>query len=344
MRRPLHLHLQLLLLLLPLLATLAAPSNSTPGFRFVSCQNRAAAYSGAWLAHRNLVSSVGFPDMDTLEWHSFNMYQAVKTNRGHALRTADERQFLVNHVSGYEHELERRAGAAKALASVDLMSQSAVQSYCAAGGAPPAEPELPAARKIAALIPYFGGGTTGEALNGTGNSHTKMGRDARLFALKANCCRTAHQLAALRVVVGVCSAEDERDVSMWLDDHPRLSVLRLECDEPVHLPFVLLRRVQKMMRRKGKAAVWGPDSISHVYFNEADQFTSVSSPQVLDWMLSTIDKAPSRLYIAPHRFSKKPGSVAGDPEAGLAPWGQNHCAKPAAFITAKVRGGPLVPL
>lgn len=318
------------------------PGSALP-IEYVTCENRANGYGAAWLAHKDLVSFVDYGNRGTLEWHSFNLYNQVhEVNarfnpvRGHALKTRDPWLFLVNHVSQYEHEVEKRGGSVeKALASVHLFADSAKAKYCGAGGAPPAAGDLPDALSMGAIIPYYGGANrvksdgTVAASDGTakgtqtGNAHTKMTSDLQLTVLQANVCRIASELAPSKVIVGVCNAPDLEDVAPWVGQHPRITAVKFDCPEPMHLPFIALRHVQDLLKPGG---AWA--DLDYVFFNEADQFVHTGGPKVLEAFAETIKSAPKSLYMVPHRFSKSSGSPATEPDQGLKPTGQNTCATP----------------
>ena len=93
-------------------------SNAT---QFLKCAHRAKAYGAAWLARTELLARQPLSqDKNALEYASFHILTESIRLGATALKAADD-SFWVNHISGYEHVMNKRKGAEAAENSVNAM-------------------------------------------------------------------------------------------------------------------------------------------------------------------------------------------------------------------------------
>ena len=89
--------------------------------QFLKCAHRAKAYGAAWLARTELLARQPLSqDKNALEYASFHILAESIRLGATALKAADD-SFWVNHISGYEHVMNKRKGAEAAENSVNAM-------------------------------------------------------------------------------------------------------------------------------------------------------------------------------------------------------------------------------
>ena len=96
-------------------------SNARAATQFLKCAHRAKAYGAAWLARTQLLARQPLSqDKNALEYASFHILAESIRLGATALKAADD-SFWVNHISGYEHVMNKRKGAEAAENSVNAM-------------------------------------------------------------------------------------------------------------------------------------------------------------------------------------------------------------------------------
>ena len=104
-----------------LLIILCTTTLVQPRTEFLKCTNRAQAYGAAWLARTELLARQPLSqDKNALEYASFHILTESIRLGATALKAADD-SFWVNHISGYEHVMNKRKGAEAAENSVNAM-------------------------------------------------------------------------------------------------------------------------------------------------------------------------------------------------------------------------------
>ena len=89
--------------------------------QFLKCAHRSKAYGAAWLARTELLARQPLSqDKNALEYASFHILTESIRLGATALKAADD-SFWVNHISGYEHVMNKRKGAEAAENSVNAM-------------------------------------------------------------------------------------------------------------------------------------------------------------------------------------------------------------------------------
>ena len=89
--------------------------------QFLKCAHRAKAYGTAWLTRTELLARQPLSqDKNALEYASFHILAESIRLGATALKAADD-SFWVNHISGYEHVMNKRKGAEAAENSVNAM-------------------------------------------------------------------------------------------------------------------------------------------------------------------------------------------------------------------------------
>ena len=102
-------------------AALEAREQASNATQFLKCAHRAKAYSAAWLARTELLARQPLSqDKNALEYASFHILTESIRLGATALKAADD-SFWVNHISGYEHVMNKRKGAEAAENSVNAM-------------------------------------------------------------------------------------------------------------------------------------------------------------------------------------------------------------------------------
>ena len=96
-------------------------SHARAATQFLKCAHRAKAYGAAWLARTELLARQPLSqDKNALEYASFHILAESIRLGATALKAADD-SFWVNHISGYEHVMNKRKGAEAAENSVNAM-------------------------------------------------------------------------------------------------------------------------------------------------------------------------------------------------------------------------------
>ena len=96
-------------------------SHARAATQFLKCAHRAKAYGAAWLARTELLARQPLSqDKNALEYASFHILTESIRLGATALKAADD-SFWVNHISGYEHVMNKRKGAEAAENSVNAM-------------------------------------------------------------------------------------------------------------------------------------------------------------------------------------------------------------------------------
>ena len=102
-------------------AALKAREQASNATQFLKCAHRAKAYGAAWLARTELLARQPLSqDKNALEYASFHILAESIRLGATALKAADD-SFWVNHISGYEHVMNKRKGAEAAENSVNAM-------------------------------------------------------------------------------------------------------------------------------------------------------------------------------------------------------------------------------
>ena len=102
-------------------AALEAREQARNATQFLKCAHRAKAYGAAWLARTELLARQPLSqDKNALEYASFHILAESIRLGATALKAADD-SFWVNHISGYEHVMNKRKGAEAAENSVNAM-------------------------------------------------------------------------------------------------------------------------------------------------------------------------------------------------------------------------------
>ena len=102
-------------------AALEAREQASNATQFLKCAHRAKAYGAAWLARTELLARQPLSqDKNALEYASFHILTESIRLGATALKAADD-SFWVNHISGYEHVMNKRKGAEAAENSVNAM-------------------------------------------------------------------------------------------------------------------------------------------------------------------------------------------------------------------------------
>ena len=102
-------------------AALKAREQARNATQFLKCAHRAKAYGAAWLARTELLARQPLSqDKNALEYASFHILTESIRLGATALKAADD-SFWVNHISGYEHVMNKRKGAEAAENSVNAM-------------------------------------------------------------------------------------------------------------------------------------------------------------------------------------------------------------------------------
>ena len=102
-------------------AALEAREKARNATQFLKCAHRAKAYGAAWLARTELLARQPLSqDKNALEYASFHILTESIRLGATALKAADD-SFWVNHISGYEHVMNKRKGAEAAENSVNAM-------------------------------------------------------------------------------------------------------------------------------------------------------------------------------------------------------------------------------
>ena len=180
------------------------------GVTFIRCRNRASAYSAAWLAARQPFLKTDYSDRETLEWHSFNLYNTVKSM---AFKSQVHTDFYVVHQSAYEHSL---AGARHTLSSNGLEKVAAnakVEHDIACG----LNHTFTQRSRVIGIVPFYSG-ETGNATD-TGNAHSISPRDVKLTWVVGTICSMLAWMA--HVLVGVCNESDQTSLVEALKVRPR---------------------------------------------------------------------------------------------------------------------------
>ena len=108
--------MRLLLIILVGTTTLVQPRTE-----FLKCAHRLKAYGAAWLARTELLARQPLSqDKNALEYASFHILTESIRLGATALKAADD-SFWVNHISGYEHVVNKREGAEAAENKVNAM-------------------------------------------------------------------------------------------------------------------------------------------------------------------------------------------------------------------------------
>ena len=332
---------------------------------FVSCTNRAAAYGGAWVALSDVVRAVpAWPEKDALEYASFHLYELTTLR----LRAVED-EFWVNHVSGYEHRVRGRFGAAAAEERVAMMVDALEREQCAACAAASAASSsaFPGSSSSGggggglgskggatlAAVPFYGGALGGGVK--TGSAHSRASRALKLQTLAAAVCSLLR--LASRVVVAVCTAADLEDVRARLGPLGRAHVFQLDCARgPAYLPYRLLNAVRRGLllsaNNRGAAADgdgdgdgddaarWVRDQgpFDFVAYSEADQVFDWTSRAGLASVFQVLrDVAPTRAYASPQRYEKRYGAPAGETSRAFMAKAMNKChlRRGAALYTTR---------
>ena len=104
-----------------LLIILCTTTLVQPRTEFLKCAHRLKAYGAAWLARTELLARQPLSqDKNALEYASFHILTESIRLGATALKAADD-SFWVNHISGYEHVMNKRKGAEAAENSVNAM-------------------------------------------------------------------------------------------------------------------------------------------------------------------------------------------------------------------------------
>ena len=99
----------------------ASTARAAEKTQFLKCAHRAKAYGAAWLARTELLARQPLSqDKNALEYASFHILAESIRLGATALKAADD-SFWVNHISGYEHVMNKRKGAEAAENSVNAM-------------------------------------------------------------------------------------------------------------------------------------------------------------------------------------------------------------------------------
>jgi len=176
---------------------------------FVRCKGQVGAYSAAWLLGAWTFHSVNFKPRLTLEWPSFNVFQSAAHNGGAALKTADFRDFYVNHLSHFDKTAERHGDystivvrfARAAEQECHLLTPiSHVYQHHPAPGANEPDPS------VLGLVPFWGG----EAEASGGNAHSHSPRQIKEWQMAGTVCSLLRYFT--RTVVGVCMPSDRDSV------------------------------------------------------------------------------------------------------------------------------------
>ena len=102
-------------------AALKAREQASNATQFLKCAHRAKAYGAAWFARTELLARQPLSqDKNALEYASFHILAESIRLGATALKAADD-SFWVNHISGYEHVMNKRKGAEAAENSVNAM-------------------------------------------------------------------------------------------------------------------------------------------------------------------------------------------------------------------------------
>ena len=102
-------------------AALEAREQARNATQFLKCAHRSKAYGAAWLARTELLARQPLSqDKNALEYASFHILAESIRLGATALKAADD-SFWVNHISGYEHVMNKRKGAEAAENSVNAM-------------------------------------------------------------------------------------------------------------------------------------------------------------------------------------------------------------------------------
>ena len=251
-----------------------------------------------------------FDNRLTLEWHSFNIYSRSRVT----WKTKIYHSFYVVHLSAFEHAV---AGKGKA-DSLDAKGERKVEQFSNAYR----ERECKDRKKgwtprtrhyysIVGAVPFFAGGLTlgdSDNVTQTGNAHAISSHEIKTMWMLATVCSMLEWMA--HVVVGVCTDLDLQAAQTELRSAGRehqVHVQKFDCERPVHLPYILLRSVQKRLTKTEKKVahndVW--TNITHVYFSEMDQPLGVNSTETFE---AVMNMAKGDDCVAPNRMLKAKGS------------------------------------
>lgn len=277
---------------------------------FVPCKNvesghgAAGAYSGAWLASAALVQRVKFPNKDTLEWASHNMF--FKSSQVYHAR--DWESFFVSHLSGFEHTSMARHDAKDAWEQIALLADAA-DAVCSTDDITRDDARH---RTTLAVIPFYGGAISEK----TGNAHSVASPEMKLKHLRGSVC--AARSIAGRVIVAV-SDEQAAAVADALGNISGAEVVAVPAaTEPKFLPYAALRHVQSLLSEGG--SLW-----KYVYFSESDLVLRIKDDMMREAMRAVLDDMPDDQYLVPQRAEKRFGSAAGDAHFGAQPVPSNTC-------------------
>jgi hypothetical protein len=120
--------------------------------QFLKCTHRTKAYGAAWLARTELLKRQRMSqDKDALEYASFHILTESIRLGATALKAADD-SFWVNHISGYEHNVNKREGADAAENKVNAMVRVLTNKLCIPRTTTPPTHVAPAVRVVVPWI------------------------------------------------------------------------------------------------------------------------------------------------------------------------------------------------
>ena len=167
----------------------AAPP--TDAFAYRACSSPMQAYAAAWFARVDAFLTTSFLNSPRMEAHDTAMFTA-DSGRGGAPRVALKpdrlHDFYVDHLSGREHELARRAKAghledgapaSRARSDALALADGACARPCAARAAEPS-----ARRDVLVLLPFWGGAPEAQF----GNAHSAAPRETKGAWLRGALC------------------------------------------------------------------------------------------------------------------------------------------------------------
>ena len=172
-----------------------------------------------------------------------NMFTAGGTGHRISLKTTMLEDFFVEHLSGYEHNVEksvqpsRRSSsyARRALGTIHDVARTVATTECS---------DLASRRyhhglASLALIPFYGGPP-----EEVGNAHSTSSRQIKILQTSGAICAASRYFH--RVVVGVTTREDAGAIEALNFDF--VDVLTLAVHHGVQLPFVFLRTAQESIQ------------------------------------------------------------------------------------------------
>ena len=330
--------------------------------QFQRCANFQATYAGAYLVHRDLFMEVKWKAVGALEFATRQLW--ILTQRGKISKSsgcglkpsaATRDDFYILHLSGIEHQLMRRTGLQKAMASMSLISTATLKAtvehfrHSRHRGAP-------RHRRVVTVIPFYGkqgflglanatSTSPGKAtyLRGVGNSHTMASPEMKLMQLMSVAV-SAQELFG-HVVVGVCGEAERSSLRKFVDEMVSVmgewalpaefvrnfQITTLECGNmPVYLPFFLLQWAQRQFSNADGGAdgeTW-TDQFDALYFTEADNVVRMSDAMT-EYSLESLLGHPSgrNCYFAPTRFERVTSGRLDRPFDARVMVGQNACGE-----------------